>query len=101
MTRLIILSAYVFFFPLIQWLGNLPVSPPVEPWVVDKTILLENWIWYDKIGTVVKPVQTGPRTWRFEETGKTYLIKHDYKSTRCVTITFYSDGHATVSAGEQ
>jgi len=31
MTRLLILAAYVAFFPIVNWLGNLPVGPPVEP----------------------------------------------------------------------
>jgi len=75
--RFIILAAFVFLFSFLQWLGEigLPNNEPYTPRVLG-TVFLHNRVWY-----------------KLEE-------RVDWKITRCVTITFYSEGHCTVSKGE-
>ena len=100
MTRFILLSAFVFIFPLCQWLGDDPAhrARVSEPRVV-ADVMLYRREWYDKTGSIEKPIKTGPRTWRFETVGH-YLIKHDWRAANITVYTFYSDGHCTVSKGE-
>jgi len=77
MTRFLALAAFVFLFPLCQWLGDEPAHRVTltEPRVVGEVMLYrKEWYRIEEL-----------RRWRADD----------------ITVyTFYSDGHCTVSKGE-